>query len=75
VLGSNETPQPGDVAAYKLPGGGTSFSGHSGIVTSVDPDGTVHGMAAHDTVVGPDHKFQPSGKQYMVVFRRYTGGQ
>jgi CHAP domain-containing protein len=75
VLGPNEQPQPGDVAAYKLPGGGRYYSGHSGIVTSVDPDGTVHGMAAHDTVVGPDNKFQPDSTQHMVVFRRYAGGQ
>lgn len=74
VLGSNETPKPGDVAAYKLQGGGASFSGHSGIVTSVDPDGTVHGMAAHDVVVSPDDKFQPNSDQHVVVFRRYTGG-
>lgn len=72
VLGPNKTPHPGDVAAYKLPGGGASFSGHSGIVTSVDPDGTVHAIAAHDDVVGPDSKFQQTGKG--VVFRRYTGG-
>ena len=76
VLGSNETPQPGDVGAYKLPGGGTSYSGHSGIVTSVDPDGTVHGMAAHTYVVGPDDKFQPGNNQpHTITFRRYTGGQ
>ncbi len=78
VLGKDETPQAGDVAAYKLPGGGTSFSGHSGIVTSVDRNGTVHGMAAHADVVGPDDNFQ-SGRQHDklpdVVFRRYVGGQ
>lgn len=75
ILGNSEAPRPGDVAAYKLQGGGTSFSGHSGIVTSVDPDGTVHGMAAHDIVVGPDDKFQLHSDQHVVVFRRYTGGQ
>jgi hypothetical protein len=68
-------PQAGDVAAYKLPGGGTFFSGHSGIVTSVDHNGTVHGMAAHADEVGPEDKFQPESKQHNVVFRRYTGGQ
>ena len=72
VLNPNEEPQPGDVAAYKLPGGNTRFAGHSGIVTSVDPDGTVHGTAAHDVVVGPDDKFQ---YRPTVTFRRYTGGE
>jgi hypothetical protein len=52
-LEKDETPQPGDVAAYKLRGGRTSFSGHSGIVTSVDPNGFVHGMAAHDDKLIP----------------------
>ena len=75
VLGKDETPQRGDVAAYKIPGGGTSFSGHSGIVTSVDRDGTVHGMAAHEKIVGPEDKFQPGSADHYVVFRRYTGGR
>ena len=48
------SPQRGDIAAYKLSGGGTSYSGHSGIVTSVDSNGFVHAMAAHAIVVGPD---------------------
>lgn len=75
VLGPGEMPQPGDVAAYKLSGGGTSFSGHSGIVTSVDPNGTVHAMAAHADAVGPDDKFQPGSREHSVVFRRYKGDQ
>lgn len=72
VLGPKEQPQPGDVAAYKLPGGGTAFSGHSGIVTAVGPDGVVHAMAAHASVVGPDNKFQHVKG---VTFRRYVGGR
>jgi hypothetical protein len=56
----------------KLPGGGTLFSGHSGIVTSVDPDGFIGGTAAHYDVVGPDDKFQ---HRPGVTFRRYTGGE
>ncbi len=75
VLGPGEKPQPGDVAAYKLSGGGTSFSGHSGIVTSVDRNGVVHAVAAHERVVGPDNKFQPGSTEHTVVFRRYTGDQ
>jgi hypothetical protein len=74
VLGPNEKPQPGDIAAYKLPGGGIFFSGHSGIVTSVDRNGTVHAIAAHETVVGPDNKFNSTPTR-TVTYRRYTGDQ
>jgi hypothetical protein len=73
VLGPNETPRPGDVAAYKLPGN-RDFTGHSGIVTSVDATGTVHGIAAHRDVVGPVEKFNGSPERG-VKFRRYTGGR
>lgn len=73
-LDKNEQPQPGDVAAYKLPGGGTAYTGHSGIVTGVDPDGRVHGIAAHPDVVGPDDKFN-STPDRAVTYRRYEGGR
>ena len=73
VLGPDEKPQRGDVVAYKLPGHGTSYSGHSGIVTSVGTDGAVHAMAAHDAVVGPDSKFQSTDSS--VIYRRFTGDQ
>lgn len=69
VLGKSETPQPGDVAAYKLPGHST-YTGHSAIVTAVDANGVVHAVAAHLTIVGPDDKFQ---RVQGVTFRRYTG--
>lgn len=72
VLAPGERPQLGDVAAYPLPGHAT-YTGHSGIVTAVDADGTVHAIAAHADVVGPDDKFQPTNKR--VVFRRYSGGR
>jgi hypothetical protein len=72
VLGKGETPEPGDVAAYKLSGGGASYSGHSGIVTSVESNGVVHGMAAHENVVGPDDKFNSTPTR-TVTYRRYTG--
>lgn len=76
VLQPGETPQPGDVAAYKLQHepGHAPYTGHSGIVTSVDSNGTVHAIAAHDEVVGPDDSFQPRNMEHHVVFRRYTGG-
>jgi CHAP domain len=72
VLGKNERPQPGDVAAYKQPGGGVQFSGHSGIVTSTDSNGLVRAMAAHSEAVGPDDRFQ---LRPGVTFRRYSGGE
>ena len=71
-LDKNEQPQPGDVAAYKLPGH-TGYTGHSGIVVSVDPDGTVHGIAAHSNVVGPDDKFNYTPER-PITYRRYEGG-
>jgi hypothetical protein len=74
VLGPNETPQPGDVAAYKLTGGGIYYSGHSGVVVSLDPDGTVHAIAAHNDKVGPDDKFNPT-REHPATFRRYIGGE
>lgn len=73
VLGKSEMPQPGDVTAYKLPGGGAAYTGHSGIVTAVDPNGTVHAIAAHENVVGPDDKFN-STPHRIVSYRRYEGG-
>jgi len=71
VLGADEKPQAGDVAAYKIPGC-HGCTGHSGIVVGVDSQG-VHAMAAHYDVVGPDNKFQPSNSA--VVYRRYTGDE
>jgi hypothetical protein len=41
-------PQPGDIAAYPISGGGVDYSGHCGIV---GPDGNV--VSAHDNR-GPD---------------------
>ena len=80
VLGSGETPQRGDVAAYKLPGGGMSYSGHSGIVVGSDSHGPIT-IAAHNYVnpghdqVGPaDHQFaEHEDPMNPVVYRRYVG--
>ncbi|MGC1661397.1 MAG: hypothetical protein WA737_15410, partial [Candidatus Acidiferrales bacterium] len=69
VLKQGEKSQPGDVAAYKIPGC-TGCTGHSGIVVGLDSQG-VRVMAAHAYVVGPDYKFQPTN--VAVVYRRYTG--
>ena len=71
VLGPNETPQPGDVAAYKLPGHAT-YTGHSGIVTAVEVNGTVQAVAAHRDMVGLDNKFN-STPERPVTYRRYEG--
>jgi RHS repeat-associated protein len=68
------SPERGDTAAYAIPGGGTAYSGHSGIVTSVDSNGTVHAMAAHADVVGPDDKFNSTPNR-TVVYRRFEGDQ
>jgi hypothetical protein len=71
VLLPDETPQAGDVAAYKIPGC-HGCTGDSGIVVGIDSQ-DVHVMAAHYDVVGPDNKFQPANSA--VVYRRFTGGE
>lgn len=70
VLRPNEAPQPGDVAAW--PFHYSDASGHSGIVTSVDRNGHVRAIAAHQNVVGSDVSFNPSTHP-KVRYRRYTG--
>ncbi|HEX9222603.1 MAG TPA: RHS repeat-associated core domain-containing protein [Candidatus Acidoferrales bacterium] len=68
ILKPGEKPQPGDTAAYKLPGH-ADYTGHSGIVVSVGKNGVVVAMAAHETVIGPDYKFQPN----VATYQRYIG--
>jgi D-xylose 1-dehydrogenase (NADP+, D-xylono-1,5-lactone-forming) len=41
---------------------------------SLDANGVVHGMAAHENVVGPDNKFDRSVTP-TVMYRRYTGDE
>jgi hypothetical protein len=48
-------------------------TGHSGVVTSVSKDGVVTVMAAHATKIGVDMSFQPSSKEYINHYQRYTG--
>jgi len=71
-LKSGETPQPGDVAAYKLPGC-KDCNGHSGIVIG-GPNGSLS-ISAHADRVGPANKqFAEAANQgAQVVYRRYTG--
>jgi RHS repeat-associated protein len=71
ILGPNEKPERGDVAARK-----ENFSdatGHSGIVTAVSKTGVVTVMAAHATKIGIDMTFQPNSQQFNNHFQRYTG--
>ena len=71
VLKPDESPQPGDVAAFPLPGH-TSYTGHSGIITSCGcSEGGTASMSAHDMAVyAAPHQFtyEPG-----LLFRRYTG--
>ena len=68
ILAKSEKPEPGDVAAYALPGH-RDYTGHSGIVVDISKDGTVKAIAAHSTVIGSDSSFQPASATY----RRYIG--
>jgi hypothetical protein len=61
-------------ATRSQPGENEHWVTINGIVTSVDSSGTVHAIAAHERVVGPDDKFN-SRKSRTVTYRRFTGGQ
>lgn len=65
-----ETPQPGDVAAYRLTGGGTSFSGHTGMVTSDGSSGTTNTSAHANSVYPTPDQFSTNPN---TRYRRYTG--
>jgi hypothetical protein len=83
VLKSGEKYQPGDVAAYKLSGGGTRYSGHTGIMTS-DTSGIIRkilqkhfpsfrrdNVSAHADAVYPvSGQFSNNPK---TIYRRYIG--
>lgn len=70
VLDPNESPQPGDVAAW--PHRYSDATGHSGIVVSVGQAGDVTAMAAHTVLVAPDNSFNRS-MHSKVTYRRYVG--
>lgn len=70
VLGPNESPEPGDVAAW--PHRYSDATGHSGIVVSVNQGGRVIAMAAHSVSVAPDDSFNRS-THTDVLYRRFTG--
>lgn len=50
ALPKGENPQAGDVGAYKMSGGGTAYSGHTGIMIS-DGEDKVTNMSAHEKKV------------------------
>lgn len=65
VLRDDECPGPGDIAAYRLVGGGPGASGHSGVITSAG------NISAHRVGV-----YQVTGQfenEPATVYRRYTG--
>jgi RHS repeat-associated protein len=69
-LRSNETPMPGDIAAYPLyPSPGSGYFGHAGIFT----DDTCGNMSAHDDSVHGERGQFDRTKHPDVVYRRYTG--
>lgn len=70
-LERGEMPQPGDVAAW--PFHYSDATGHSGIVVSVDANGHVVAMAAHQHQIGRDDSFNPSPAHPRITYRRYIG--
>jgi RHS repeat-associated protein len=70
VLNPNEAPAPGDVTAYRLTGGGTRYTGHTGIMIS-DGAGGVTNISAHsDKVYTTKGQFE---NNVDTIYRRYTG--
>ena len=70
VLKDGETPLPGDVAAYKLEGGGASFSWHTGLMISNGSEGLTNISAHGDAVYPTPNQFESNPS---TVYRRYTG--
>ncbi|MCG8985485.1 CHAP domain-containing protein [Delftia acidovorans] len=69
VLTSFEPRQAGDVAAYSLTGGGTSFSGHTGFIVQISS--SLSNISAHDDAVYPTpNQFE---HEPTVAYRRYIG--
>lgn len=71
VLGADETPQPGDVAAVHIMNVHQGATGHVGIV-ALDPSGRLSAVAQGDHGLGYDHNFIHGYAD--VTYRRYTGG-
>lgn len=73
-LGPGETPEPGDVAAYKLPQSQPGATGHSGVMIR-DGQCGVTSIGASATQVGPPNAtvFSQGRTDVDVQYRRYTG--
>jgi len=71
VLGPNETPAPGDVAAVHISNVHQGATGHVGIV-ALDPSGRLSAVAQGDHGLGYDHNFIHGYAD--VTYRRYVGG-
>jgi hypothetical protein len=68
LLGPEETPEPGDIAAASFPNPVPNVTGHTAIVVD-DGMGGITTMGAHATQAGPAGDNFPSIPRY----RRYTG--
>ena len=69
LLGSDESPEPGDIAASAFPDASEGETGHAAVVIEDDEGGTTT-IGAHKNQVGPpgDDRFYGAPKH-----RRYTG--
>lgn len=71
VLGSDEKPKAGDVAAYESTGGGTKYSGHVGFIIQRANKNDLSNISAHDnTVNSKEGQFKSEPR---LTFRRYIG--
>lgn len=69
VLSTDEKPAKGDVAAYPLSSGGSSYSGHTGFIVFLN--GTLTNISAHGTSVYPTvGQFE---NNIDTRYRRYIG--
>lgn len=66
VLRPDEFRMPGDIAAFKMPGGGAAFSGHTGIMISCAscPLGTENITAHDDSVYNVPGQFEDRDTTY-----------
>lgn len=71
VLGSDEKPMAGDVAAFKSTGGGTKYSGHVGFIIQRANENDLSNISAHDSIVSS--KKGQFKSESGLIFRRYIG--
>ncbi len=65
-LDAGETVKAGDVAAYKMSGGGASYSGHTGMMTGSSTNTSAHA----DAVYPVPNQFSGNPN---TTYRRFTG--